>query len=222
MANPYMIGITGGTASGKTSIAKIVCKRLQNAGLSCQILSMDNFYKSLNEAELLQAAKADYNFDHPKAFDLDFFAQKVQEIKHNKFPVTIPTYDFETHTRSPSIQIEATDIIIFEGIMLFVDERIRLYFDQKIFVDVDADTRLIRRIRRDIKDRGRDLENILTQYEKFVKESFDTWVYPTKIHADIIIPRGRENVKAIKIMVDNLLQLHSERVQTTCKQTNTS
>mmetsp|Transcript_48128 Transcript_48128/g.120569 ORF Transcript_48128/g.120569 Transcript_48128/m.120569 type:complete len:173 (-) Transcript_48128:267-785(-) len=141
-----------------------------------------------------------YNFDHPDAFDFTEIHSSLEALKRGA-PVDIPQYDFVTSARLPqSTHVPFADVILFDGIMAFHQPEVRGLFDLKIFVDTDADTRLARRVRRDIVERGRDIIQVLDQYEETVKPSFDSFILPTKKHADIIVPRGAENLPAIDLI----------------------
>jgi uridine kinase len=160
------------------------------------IISQDSFYRNLTDEERQIASENAYDFDHPDAFDYEMFEQTVSVIKSGKCSsINIPIYDFKTHSRvvGEVEKLPPADVVIVEGILIFFSSSLRDMMDMKIFVDTDADVRLARRIRRDIKERGRDLEGVLSQYEKFVKPSFDDYIMPTKKYADIIIPRGGAN-----------------------------
>jgi len=145
-----------------------------------------------------------YNFDHPDAFDYDLMVTSLRALKAGN-ATAVPIYDFKTHSRSKeTIVVEGADVILFEGILVLYMKDLRELMDLKIFVDTDADVRLIRRIRRDIAERGRDLNGILMQYEKFVKPSFDDFIWPTKKFADIILPRGGDNFVAVDLLVKHI------------------
>jgi uridine kinase len=197
-----IIGICGGTASGKTSFAQ---KIAVSVGFDkCLLLHLDDFYFSL-DTEKLQRMAADnkYNFDHPDAFDFELLVKTLKKLgscqPHEK--VEIPIYDHSTHSRSPLKRVVGSQpIIIIEGIHLFSDEKLCKMFDLKIFMDVDADERLIRRIRRDMANRSRSLDSVLTQYEKFVKPAYDYMIEPTRRLADVIVPRGAENEVGLKMV----------------------
>ncbi|EGG21789.1 uridine kinase [Cavenderia fasciculata] len=195
-----MICIAGGTASGKTTVCEEIIKRLENKRIS--VICLDSFYRPLTHDELTTVAS--YNFDHPSAFDWDYATRAIKELKSgNHF--NIPTYCFKTHNRlEETTPIADIDVIIFEGILSLYTQEIRDQMDIKIFVDTDSDTRLSRRVLRDIAERGRNLEGVLYQYEKFVKPSFDEYILPTKKYADVIIPRGADNVVAIDLIVRHI------------------
>jgi len=199
---PFIIAVAGGTASGKTSVCTEIVRKLGIDNHRVAIISQDCFYKSLTEEDLEHVH--DYNFDHPDAFDWQLIEDTLRDLREGK-PVKIPVYDFVTHSRlQESTSLCAIDIILFEGILIFYQQKIMQYMNMKIFVDTDADTRLARRIKRDIKDRGRDLDGVLKQYQKFVKPAFDEYILPTKKYADVIIPRGADNTVAIDLIVEHI------------------
>lgn len=197
---PLFIGVTGGTAGGKTSICDIIKREF---GHRCCVLSFDSFYKGLSEEEHENAA--DYNFDSPNALDFDLAFEKVKELLEYK-DVDIPIYDFATHKRMPGKfdKVSSQPLVIFEGILALYEKRFRDLMDLKIFVLTDDDVRLARRIQRDISERGRTVEDVLQQYNRFVKTSYDEFIKPTMKYADIIIPHGRSNTVAIDFVVANL------------------
>ena len=204
---PFCIGVAGATASGKSSVVAEVV-RLLNAEGRVVSVTQDCFYKNLTPEERDQAYHSNYNFDHPNAFDwgqqLDVI-EKLRSGTHSK--VAVPSYDFVTHSRLPSehdTHVCSPEIVIFEGILALHDEELREHFDLKVYVDADADLRLARRIKRDMESRGRDLAGVLEQYERFVKPSTESFVVPTKAHADIIVPRGVENVVAIEMLAAHI------------------
>ena len=202
---PFLIGVSGGTASGKTS----VCKKVQEMVIENEVgselkmitLCQDSFYKEFTPSERELVKQGLYNFDHPDAFDHELMLSCLKDIREGK-TTKIPHYDFITHSRIKDkfTRIEPSDVVLVEGILVFYDKAMLDMFDMKLFVDTDADTRLARRVSRDIKERGRDLEGVLQQYCKFVKPAFEVFCLPTKKHADIIIPRGKENIVAISMV----------------------
>lgn len=203
LRSAFIIGVCGGTASGKTSVCNKILAELEGNG-RVAIVNQDSYYRGLSAEE--NATAETYNFDHPSAFDWELIEQHLLLLKQKK-PIDVPHYDFVTHQRSATTtRLYAADVILFEGILTFAEERVRGLFDMKIFVDTDDDTRLIRRIRRDIAARGRTLESILTQYETFVKPSFDMHIAPTKKYADVIIPRGETNAVAIGLVAQHIKQ----------------
>lgn len=201
--NVLIVGVCGGTGSGKTA----VCERLISVlpfSIRSQILSMDCFYKPLNEQQLKDALQTKYDFDNPNALDIEYFAECVLKIK-NRNTVQIKDYNFVTHQLTPDIKHvyvgAQLDVLFVEGIHIF--QRPEL-FDIKIFVDVDDDERLIRRILRDTTSRGRTVKQVIEEWQKFVKPNFDNIIAYTKRFADIIIPHGAHNDISIQIIKDHL------------------
>jgi len=200
---PFIIGVAGGTASGKTSVCMMIIEKLGIESGRLALVSQDCFYKSLS-AETLENVH-EYNFDHPDAFDWVLIQETLKDLSEGK-TVKIPEYDFVTHKRKEGegTAICAVDIVIIEGILMFYHAKVLELMNMKLFVDTDADTRLSRRIRRDIKERGRDLEGVLLQYQKFVKPAFDEYILPSKKYADVIIPRGADNLVAVDLIVQHI------------------
>jgi uridine kinase len=166
------------------------------------LLCMDSFYKVLSPEESAKAYNNDYNFDHPSAFDYDLLFETLKDLKAGK-SVNVPNYDFKTHSRTKnSRHVYGATVVIFEGILSLYDQRINELMDLKIFVDTDDDIRLSRRLKRDITERGRDLQGVLKQYQRFVKPAFDSYIRPTMKYADVIIPRGADNVVAVNLCTD--------------------
>lgn len=197
-----MIGICGGSASGKTTVANKIIEALDVQWVS--LLSMDSFYKVLSEEEHELALGSDYNFDHPDAFDFDLLADTLRRLKSGK-KAEVPIYSFSTHSREKATKvIYGANVVIFEGILSFCNDTLLSLMDMKVFVDTDSDVRLARRMLRDIKERGRDLDGVLKQYSTFVKPAYDYYIAPTMRHADIIIPRGGENEVAIRLIVQHV------------------
>ncbi|XP_067938012.1 uridine-cytidine kinase-like 1 [Watersipora subatra] len=198
----FVIGICGGSASGKTTVAKKIIQELDVQWIS--LLSMDSFYKVLSEEQHDKANAAEYNFDHPDAFDIDLLVDTLKRLKSGK-KVEIPLYNFSTHSRERQTKIlYGATVVIFEGILAFCDERLIELCDMKVFVDTDPDIRLARRLSRDITERSRDLDSVLKQYSKFVKPSYDHCIAPTMRHADVIVPRGGQNVVAVTLIVQHV------------------
>jgi len=199
---PFVIGICGGSASGKTTVANKIIECLGHPWVT--LLSQDSFYKVLTEKQHEQAANNDYNFDHPDAFDFELLRKTIQRLKHFK-NVEVPIYNFITHSRDNRTKtMYGANVIIFEGILTFYNPEICSLLDMKVFVDTDSDIRLARRLRRDITARGRDLEGVLKQYTRFVKPSFEHYIAPLMAHADIIVPRGGDNEVAISLIVQHV------------------
>lgn len=197
-----MIGLGGGSASGKTTVARMIIEALDVPWVV--LLSMDSFYKVLTEDQQGQAACNEYNFDHPDSFDFELMISTLKKLKQGK-SVKIPTYDFTTHSRTKDWKtLYGANVVIFEGIMAFAHADLLKLLDMKIFVDTDSDIRLVRRLRRDISERGRDIEGVLKQYHTFVKPAFDQYIQPTMRLADIVVPRGSGNTVAIDLIVQHV------------------
>jgi len=201
--------VAGGTASGKSTVCEEIIRRLGDdrqplVGVICQ----DAFYRELSGEEKAKAYRGDFNFDHPDALDYELMMKTFEDIRTGR-NVTVPLYDFRTHSRIPDQEkrIGCVDVLLIEGILVFYFEAIREMFDMKLFVDADPDTRLARRVVRDIRDRGRDLEHILHQYLSLVKPAYEDFCLPTKKYADVIIPRGAENHVAIELIVKHIQEL---------------
>ncbi|XP_022089488.1 uridine-cytidine kinase-like 1 isoform X2 [Acanthaster planci] len=198
----FVIGLCGGSASGKTTVANRIIEALDVSWVS--LLSLDSFYKVLNEEQHQRAAENEYNFDHPDAFDYDLVIQTLKNLKEGKC-VEVPIYDFTTHARRKEKKaIYGANVIIFEGILSFAKKELVDLMDLRIFVDTDSDIRLARRLRRDISERGREIEGVLKQYNKFVKPSFEQFIEPAIQHADIVVPRGAENDVAMELIVQHV------------------
>ncbi|XP_023367783.1 uridine-cytidine kinase-like 1 isoform X1 [Otolemur garnettii] len=198
----FAIGLGGGSASGKTTVARMIIEALDVPWVV--LLSMDSFYKVLTKQQQEQAARNNFNFDHPDAFDFDLIISTLKKLKQGK-SVKVPIYDFTTHSRKKDWKtLYGANVIIFEGIMAFADKTLLELLDMKIFVDTDSDIRLVRRLRRDISERGRDIEGVIKQYNKFVKPAFDQYIQPTMRLADIVVPRGSGNTVAIDLIVQHV------------------
>ncbi len=198
----FIVGIAGGTGSGKTTLAKNIKKRLNDDVL---IISSDSYYKDLSHLSLHDRSLQ--NFDHPDSIDFALLRDDLVTLfKGNS--VSIPSYDFVTHSqKKESTKTPPTKIIVVEGILLFAAPELQDVFDLKIYVDTPDDIRLIRRLKRDIEERGRTLESITTQYITTVKPMHDKFVEPSKKYADIIIPEGGHNPKANEVIL-SLLKKH--------------
>uniref|UniRef100_A0AC34QT02 Uridine kinase n=1 Tax=Panagrolaimus sp. JU765 TaxID=591449 RepID=A0AC34QT02_9BILA len=199
LKKPYLIGICGGSASGKTTVARSIIERLGMQWVT--VLSMDSFYKVLTPEQHELAKANEYNFDNPNSFDFDLLYEALKRLSEGK-SVDVPVYDFTTHKRDINTKVMyGADVLIFEGILAFYDPKIVDLMDIKIFVDTDADTRLARRLQRDISERNRDIDSVLEQYIRHVKPAFDQYIAPGSKVADVIIPRGGENIVAIDLIV---------------------
>ncbi|XP_054920999.1 uridine-cytidine kinase 2-B isoform X3 [Dermacentor andersoni] len=233
---PFLIGVAGGTASGKTSVCRKIMSRVGQEG-QVVCIHQDNFYKGLSPLERDRANRGLFNYDHPDVFDDELMAATLSDILQEKV-VQLPVYDFITSTRLRDqwISIAPADVVLVEGVLLFYFPRLRDMFHMKLFVDTDPDTRLARRVLRDVKERGRDLEKVLHQYTNFVKPAFEEFCLPdveiaycrslscptqwphypssrvfgqqmTKKYADVIIPRGADNEVAIDLIVQTIQEL---------------
>lgn len=194
---PLIIGIAGGSGSGKTTVARRVADSLTAASVA--LLDMDAYYR--NYAHLPVEERRRVNWDHPESFDTDLLVDHLDALLAGQ-GVAKPVYDFVTHTRSTrTIDVPPADVIVIDGILLFVDERVRDLCDVKVFVEADADIRLIRRIKRDMVKRGRPLEEVLEQYLTTVQPMHLQFVEPSKRYADVIVPRGGHNAVATEMIV---------------------
>ncbi|XP_008287896.1 uridine-cytidine kinase-like 1 [Stegastes partitus] len=198
----FVIGLCGGSASGKTTVANKIIEALDVPWVV--LLSMDSFYKVLNKEEQELAAKNEYNFDHPDAFDFELLVTVLRKLKKGK-SIKVPVYDFTSHCRRKEWKtVYGANVVIFEGILAFANKELLKLLDMKVFVDTDSDIRLIRRLKRDISQRGRDISGIIKQYNKFVKPAFEQYIEPTVQVADIVVPRGGENFVALDLIVQHV------------------
>uniref|UniRef100_G1NTI8 Uridine-cytidine kinase n=1 Tax=Myotis lucifugus TaxID=59463 RepID=G1NTI8_MYOLU len=208
----FAIGLGGGSASGKTTVARMIIEALDVPWVV--LLSMDSFYKVLTQQQQEQAALHNYNFDHPDAFDFDLIVSTLQKLKQGK-SVKVPVYDFTTHSRKKDWKtLYGANVIIFEGIMAFADKTL-LETEVPHFLGLGTSSglRLVRRLRRDISERGRDIAGVIKQYNKFVKPAFDQYIQPTMRLADIVVPRGSGNTVAIDLIVQHV---HSQLEESVC------
>jgi uridine kinase len=194
---PLVIGVAGGSGSGKSTVSRNVAQALPNHSVA--FIDMDAYY--LNYAHLPFEERRKINWDHPDAFDWELLLAQLKRLSSGE-SIEKPVYDFVAHTRSNStVVVPPAEVVVVDGILLFVDRRIRELCDVKVFVDADADTRLIRRLRRDMVKRGRPLEEILQQYLSTVQPMHLEFVEPSKRYADVIVPRGGHNAIAIEMIV---------------------
>lgn len=207
MKKPLVIGIAGGSASGKSSISKELYK-LCSKQKSVLIIRQDDYYK--DQASLSMEQRVRTNYDHPFAFDNDLLVHQL-ELLINGQPIEKPTYDFVMHTRSDVTEkVVSADVIILEGLFVLENEEIRKHLDIKIFVDTDADIRFIRRMLRDVKERGRTLDSVVNQYVKTVRTMHDRFIEPSKRYADVIVPEGSENTVAIDLIATKISSIIEE------------
>ncbi len=203
MNEPLFIGISGGSGSGKTTIVRRIFKEVPERSIA--IIEHDAYYK--DQSNITYEERCKTNYDHPFAFDTDLFVEHIKELKKGSV-IQKPIYDYSTHNRKKeTIKVEPKEIIIVEGLLVFYEERIRDLLDIKIFVDTDADIRILRRINRDMRDRGRSLESIMSQYMSTVRPAHEQFIEPTKKYADIIVTEGGNNLVAVDLMVTKIKSL---------------
>ncbi|XP_019738282.1 uridine-cytidine kinase-like 1 [Hippocampus comes] len=198
----FVIGLCGGSASGKTTVANKIIEALDVPWVV--LLSMDSFYKVLTKEEQELAANNEYNFDHPDAFDFELLVNVLRKLKKGK-SIKVPVYDFTSHSRRKEWKtVYGANVVIFEGILAFANKELLKLLDMKVFVDTDSDIRLTRRLKRDVSQRGRDIGGIIKQYNKFVKPAFEQYIEPTVQLADIVVPRGGDNFVALDLIVQHV------------------
>ncbi|MGZ0746476.1 MULTISPECIES: uridine kinase [unclassified Haloparvum] len=202
MAIPsFVIGIAGGTGAGKTTVARLVT---QNVDDSVTRIPIDNYYEDLSHLDFEE--RANVNYDHPSAFEWDLLREQLEALLEGQ-SVEMPQYDFEIHNRKDErVTVEPTDVIVLEGIFALYDEAINEMLDLRLYVETDADVRILRRIDRDVVERGRDLEGVMDQYLSTVKPMHEQFIEPTKKHADLIIPEGANSV-AVNLLEE---KIHAE------------
>lgn len=195
MEEAKLIGICGGSGSGKTTIVNEIAEHISDF----VVIPQDSYYKTAEHMSNINITA--FNFDHPDAFDNDLLFRHLRDLKKMR-PIEMPEYDFVNHRRKETTtRIEPKKLIIFDGIMTFFRKEMRDLMDLKIYVDTPDDIRFIRRLRRDIKERGRTVDSVITQYLEVVRPGHFEFVEPTKAHADIIIPEGGRNENALNVLV---------------------
>lgn len=200
-----IVGIAGGTASGKTTIVRRIKEKF---GDDIAVINHDSYYKAHDD--LSYEDRSRLNYDHPSSFDTDLMIEDVKKLKNN-IPIDMPVYDYTVHNRSDAtVHVVPKRVIILEGILILESKALRDLMDIKVFVDTDADERLMRRIKRDMIERARSIDSILSQYTNTVKPMHEQFVEPSKKYADIIIPRGGENLTGITILQEHLNLMLSE------------
>ncbi len=205
--NSFLIGVAGGTGSGKTTLTQKIITALKHKPVS--VLRSDWYYRE--QSDIPPEERARLNYDHPDALEFDMLRRHLKALRAGQ-AIEAPRYNFVTHNRVKNTEtINPTPVIITEGILLFADEDLREMFDLKIFVDTDGDLRLLRRLRRDVSERGRSFESCINQYLDTVRPMHETFVEPTKKHADIIVPASQPNEKAINMIVD-MIHRRSDRM----------
>jgi len=203
MTTPLVIGVAGGTGSGKTTVVQKIVKALDTQDIV--VLQHDSYYR--DRSYLSPERRTSINYDHPDALETELMVVHLRRLVAGN-AVEIPVYDFATHTRqTETIRVEQASVVIIEGILVFVDAELRSLMNMKVFVDTDDDVRFIRRMERDIQERGRSRESVVHQYLSTVKPMHLEFTEPSKRHADIIIPEGGYNVVAIDLLVSKLKSL---------------
>ena len=193
----YVVGIGGGTGSGKTTLAGKLCERLGEE--NALLLQHDSYYRDLEY--LTYEERCEINFDHPDSLETDLFAEHLTQLINGN-SVEMPIYDFKTHRRKKETKrVEPRPIIIIDGILIYVEECLRDQIELKVFLDAAPDLRFIRRLKRDIEERGRDVDSVIHQYQSTVKPMHDEFVEPTKQYADVIFPNSYFNKKALSMLV---------------------
>ena len=201
MKRPLIIGIGGGSASGKSAISQRIVTAFQNSK-SLLVLKMDDYYN--DQAHLKMEERVKTNYDHPFAFDFKLMVQQLDELMALK-KINKPTYDFVNHTRSDIYEeVNPAEVIILEGLFVLEEQEIRARCDIKVYVDAPADIRFIRRLTRDVKERGRTMESVVGQYITTVREMHELFIEPSKKFADVIIPEGGHNIVAIDLLITKI------------------
>lgn len=198
-AKTIIVGIAGGTGSGKTTLASAIGEVFPDTAV---LIEQDNYYRDLSHLSLDQ--RVVHNYDHPKSIDFELLQKHLIELREGN-PIQKPIYNFKTHTREKfSITVEPNRIILVDGILLFAVPEVRKLFDLKVYVDTDSDIRLLRRLERDIQERGRTIDNVKHQYLTTVKPMHSEFVEPSKYHADIIVPGGSNTSVAMDLIISKL------------------
>ncbi len=219
---PIIIGVAGGTGSGKTTVVQEIIRNLGNDQVT--VIQHDSYYR--DRSHIPPAERESINYDHPDALETSLLVRHLEELCSGR-AVEIPIYDFTTHTRKSATKtVYPKKVIIVEGILILVDEALRDLMDIKVFVDTDDDTRFIRRLQRDLSERGRTLESVIQQYMSTVKPMHMEFVEPSKRYADLLVPEGGYNQVAVDVLVAKIKAIigtgvfcrkdHSRRVRVTC------
>jgi len=206
MSSPVLIGIAGGTGSGKTTVAKTIMEQLDSENI--RLIQQDSYYKDQSHLELEERKKT--NYDHPFAFDTDLLIDHLKDLLADQ-SIAKPVYSFTRHTRTEeTIIVPAKEVIILEGILVLNNEQLRDLLDIKLYVQTDNDVRFIRRLERDMEDRGRSVDSVIEQYLEMVRPMHQQFVEPSKKYADVIIPEGGHNEVAMDILVTKIKTLIEE------------
>jgi uridine kinase len=189
------VGIAGGTGSGKTTVTQAIIEAVGSEQVA--LLPLDNYYKDKKYMEF--GERTALNYDHPDEFDLELYVSHVHQMLQGQ-SIEMPTYSFKEYARGAAVTLKAAPILVLEGIMVLVDQKVRETMDLKVFVDTDADVRFIRRLQRDTVERGRSMESVIHQYLELVRPMHMSFVEPSKRHADVIIPHGGHNQQALAML----------------------
>lgn len=209
LKKPILIGIAGGTASGKTSLSNIIISTFEKSN-SVVVIKEDDYYK--NQSHLPMEERVKTNYDHPFAFDHNLLLSQLHDLINGN-PINKPTYDYVNHTRSSLTEvIEPAEVVIIEGLFVLENKELRDLLDIKIFVDTPADVRFIRRLVRDIKERGRSMESVVNQYLTTVRVMHEEFIEPTKKYADVIIPEGGRNVVAVDLLTTKISSILAQKM----------
>lgn len=217
---PFMIGVAGGACSGKREVCQMIMDRLihkiEDVNVKVVIINLEDFYLPLSDEQMQKAEKDDYNFDHPRSIDFQLLESCIESLTAGK-PTYIPKYDTVRHYRlQDSTKIECPDVVIFSGIYMLYKHRIRQALDLKVFVDLDSDLRLAQQVVRDTDDKfNKELNHVLEYYVKFVKPAFEDFILPSKKFADVIIPRGKDNIVAIELLTEHIVDIIEENKTST-------
>lgn len=206
-SRPITIGVAGGSGSGKTTVARVILDRIGADNIA--YLPHDSYYRDLSA--LYREQRALINFDHPDSLDSDLFIEHIRTLQRHE-PINVPIYDFATHTRTDQVRVvQPHRVILVEGILIFAEARLRELFDVRIFVDTDDDVRFIRRLQRDIAERGRTMESVINQWMQTVRPMHMEFVEPSKRYAHIIIPEGGLNEVAMEMLIARVQGLREQQ-----------
>ncbi len=204
---PITIGVAGGSGSGKTTVARVILDRIGSANIA--YVPHDSYYRDLSD--LPRDQRATINFDHPDSLDGDLFIEHIQRLQRYE-PIEMPVYDFSTHTRTDQVKVvQPHRIVLVEGILIFAEARLRELFDVRIFVDTDDDVRFIRRLQRDVSERGRTPESVISQWLNTVRPMHLEFVEPSKRYAHIVIPEGGRNAVAMEMVIARIEALRARQ-----------
>ncbi len=206
-ARPITIGVAGGSGAGKSTVARVILQRIGADNIA--YLPHDSYYRDLRDLPVDQ--RVQINFDHPDSLDTELFMEHIKQLKRGE-PINVPIYDFSTHSRTADVRVvQPQRIVLVEGILIFTDPRLRDLFDVRIFVETDDDVRFIRRLQRDIKERGRTIDSVVNQWMQTVRPMHLEFVEPSKRYAHVIIPEGGLNEVAMEMVIARIEALRVER-----------